>query len=255
MDGRVNLIKKGRVCLLYTSSNVEGELKKIGLRLINVNVTDISDESGYISALGKEAAAKAINDAKKSVAEKERDGSIGEANANRDQRVQVAQANSIACLLYTTILIGAVLNIMLDPLFIFALKMGVRGAALATVLSQMVSACWVLGFLRGKRAIFKLRREAMRLKWKTVKEIVSLGMSGFIMAVTNGLVQIVCNATLQQWGGDIYVGVMTVLNSVREVLTMPVMGLTNGAQPFLGFNYGAGEYKSCLLYTSPAERL
>lgn len=142
-----------------------------------------------------------------------------------------------------TILIGAVLNILLDPLFIFAFKMGVRGAALATVLSQMASACWVLRFLRGKRAIFKLRREAMGLKWKTVKEIVSLGMSGFIMAVTNGLVQIVCNATLQQWGGDIYVGVMTVLNSVREVLTMPVMGLTNGAQPFLGFNYGAGEYK------------
>lgn len=82
--------------LAAVSSNVEGELKKIGLRLINVNVTDISDESGYISALGKEAAAKAINDAKKSVAEKERDGSIGEANANRDQRVQVAQANSIA---------------------------------------------------------------------------------------------------------------------------------------------------------------
>ena len=121
--------------------------------------------------------------------------------------------------------------------------MGVRGAALATVLSQFVSACWVLRFLTGKRAIFRLRWENMRLKWKTMKEIVALGMSGFIMSVTNGLVQIVCNATLQQWGGEIYVGVMTVLNSVREVLTLPVMGLTNGAQPFLGFNYGAGEYK------------
>lgn len=142
-----------------------------------------------------------------------------------------------------TILIGAVLNIILDPFFIFVLKMGVRGAALATILSQFVSACWVLRFLTGKRAIFRLRWENMRLKWKTVKEIVALGMSGFIMSVTNGLVQIVCNATLQQWGGDIYVGVMTVLNSVREVLTLPVMGLTNGAQPFLGFNYGAGEYK------------
>lgn len=142
-----------------------------------------------------------------------------------------------------TILIGAILNITLDPLFIFVLKMGVRGAALATVLSQLVSACWVLRFLTGKRAIFRLRREAMRLNWQTVKDIVALGMSGFIMAVTNGLVQIVCNATLQRWGGDIYVGVMTVLNSVREVLTLPVMGLTNGAQPFLGFNYGAREYR------------
>ena len=142
-----------------------------------------------------------------------------------------------------TILIGAVLNILLDPLFIFVLGMGVRGAALATVLSQMVSACWVLRFLTGKRAIFRLKREAMRLRFRTVKEITALGLSGFIMSVTNGLVQIVCNATLQRWGGDIYVGVMTVLNSVREVLTLPVMGLTNGAQPFLGFNYGAGQYQ------------
>lgn len=141
-----------------------------------------------------------------------------------------------------TVLIGAALNIVLDPVFIFVLDMGVRGAAIATVLSQMVSAVWVLRFLTGKRAVLHLKRSAMRLSWKRVRNIMGLGVSGFIMAFTNSLVQIVCNATLQSWGGDLYVGVMTVLNSVREIFTMPVMGLTNGASPVMSFNYGAGDY-------------
>lgn len=141
-----------------------------------------------------------------------------------------------------TVLIGAVLNIILDPLFIFVFHMGVRGAAIATVISQMCSALWVLKFLTGKKAELHLKKQAMKLKWKRICSIMGLGVSGFIMAFTNSLVQIVCNATLQNYGGDIYVGVMTVLNSIREIFTMPVMGLTNGASPVMSYNYGESTY-------------
>ncbi len=142
-----------------------------------------------------------------------------------------------------TVLIGAVLNIVLDPLFIFALKMGVKGAALATVLSQLVSAIWVLRFLTGKKAVLHLKKSAMKIEWKRVKRIMSLGVSSFIMAFTNSLVQVTCNSTLQTYGGDLYVGIMTVLNSIREIFTMPVMGLTNGASPVMSFNYGEKAYE------------
>lgn len=141
-----------------------------------------------------------------------------------------------------TVALGAVVNILLDPVFIFVFHMGVRGAALATVLSQLLSALWVLRFLTGKKAIYRLSLNNMKLDFPLIGEIVGLGLSGFIMSITNSAVQIVCNASLQFYGGDIYVGVMTVLNSIREVLTMPVQGITNGAQPVLGFNYGAGAY-------------
>ncbi len=140
-----------------------------------------------------------------------------------------------------TTVIGAVLNLILDPVFIFVLDMGVRGAALATVLSQMVSAIWVLRFLRGKRALLHIKKKNMRLDSGLVKKIMALGASGFIVQATNALVQIVCNVTLQSYGGDLYVGIMTVLNSVRELLSLPVMGLTSGCQPILGYNYGAGK--------------
>ena len=141
-----------------------------------------------------------------------------------------------------TVLIGAVFNIVLDPLFIFVFHMGVRGAAIATVISQMCSALWVLKFLTGKKVELHLKKQAMKLKWKRIRSIIGLGVSGFIMAFTNSLVQIVCNATLQNYGGDIYVGVMTVLNSIREIFTMPVMGLTNGASPVMSYNYGESTY-------------
>lgn len=141
-----------------------------------------------------------------------------------------------------TVLLGAIANIVLDPLFIFVFHLGVRGAALATIISQILSAVWVLKFLTGPCAIFRLKVTAMKLQRKLVQNICGLGLSGFIMAITNSAVQIVCNATLQSYGGDLYVGIMTVINSIREVLTMPVMGITNGAQPVLGYNYGAGEY-------------
>ena len=140
-----------------------------------------------------------------------------------------------------TVVIGAVLNLILDPLFIFGLGLGVQGAAAATILSQFVSAVWVLCFLCGRRAILRLNLPALRLRWELVKRILALGLSGFTMSVTNSLVQIFCNASLQFYGGDLYVGAMTIIYSVREVAQMPIQGFTQGAQPVLGYNYGAGQ--------------
>lgn len=159
-----------------------------------------------------------------------------------------------------TVLVGAVVNILLDPVFIFLLQMGVRGAALATVIAQFLSAAWVLRFLTGPKAIYRLALGTMRLRPRLVKEIIGLGTSNFIMAMTTSLTQIVCNASLQHYGGDLYVGVMTVLNSVRELLNMPLSGVTSGAQPVLGFNYGAKQPRrvrqgiqfvslTCIVYT------
>ena len=140
-----------------------------------------------------------------------------------------------------TTVIGAILNLLLDPLFIFVFHMGVSGAALATVLSQSVSAIWVFRFLTGRKAVLKIKKENLKLDGRLVKDIMALGTSGFIVQATNALVQIVCNITLQSYGGDLYVGIMTVLNSVRELLALPVSGITNGCQPILGYNYGAGK--------------
>lgn len=142
-----------------------------------------------------------------------------------------------------TVALGAAVNIVLDPIFIFALDMGVRGAALATVLAQGCSALWVLKFLTGRRALLRLRWNTLRLQAARVRRILALGTSGFVMSMTNSLVQVLCNASLQHYGGDLYVGVMTVINSIREVVSMPVQGITNGCQPVLGYNYGAGEYE------------
>lgn len=139
-----------------------------------------------------------------------------------------------------SVVLGAVMNLILDPIFIFGLHMGVKGAAAATVISQFASCMWVMRFLTGKKTILKLDLKAMKLSGKLVGKITSLGMSSFIMSVTNSGVQMVCNSALQIWGGDIYIGAMTVINSVREMATMPVLGMTNSAQPFIGYNYGAG---------------
>mgnify|MGYP000529642272 CR=1 FL=1 len=147
--------------------------------------------------------------------------------------------------------------------FYFCIHMGVRGAAIATVISQGLSAVFALKFLSGPKAILKLNPKKFYFNGKLAKEITSMGISGFTLAATNGAVQIVCNAQLQQFGGDLYIGVMTILNSVRDILTMPVTGITNGAQPVLGYNYGAGEFDrvkksikfmtfSCLVYTALA---
>ncbi len=141
-----------------------------------------------------------------------------------------------------TTILGAAANIALDPVFIFGFGMGVRGAALATVISQGLSAAWVLRFLTGKKALLKLRSDMIRINWKRTKSIMAIGLPGFVMQGTNSLVQIVCNNQLQAYGGDLYVGIMTVLNSVREILSLPVMGITSGAQPVLGFNSGAKKH-------------
>lgn len=142
-----------------------------------------------------------------------------------------------------TIILGAVLNVILDPIFIFTFDMGVRGAAIATVISQVVSCLWVLLFLTGKKAILRLKPSLMKPEGKLLKEITALGIPGFIMAGTNCLVQVTCNATLKVYGGDSYIGVMTVINSVREIFSIPVTGLTHGAQPVISFNYGAKAYR------------
>lgn len=140
-----------------------------------------------------------------------------------------------------TTLVGAVANIALDPLFIFVFDWGVKGAAFATVISQALSAIWVMLFLTGKRAQLRLKLKNMRLQKERVIRILTLGFSGFVMALTNSVVQVACNSVLQIYGGDLYVGVMTVINSIREVVTMPVQGLTGASEPVLGFNYGANK--------------
>lgn len=152
-----------------------------------------------------------------------------------------------------TVSIGAILNLILDPLFIFVFNMGVQGAALATIISQCISAIWVIHFLTGRKAIIKLTKSCINVQLSLIKEITALGLAGFIMSITNGSVQIICNATLQHYGGDLYVGIMTVINSVREIITMPVNGMTSGAQPVMSFNYGAKEYrrvKSAIRFTT-----
>ncbi|MBP3888964.1 MAG: MATE family efflux transporter [Cellulosilyticum sp.] len=153
----------------------------------------------------------------------------------------------------STVILGAVLNMILDPIFIFIFKMGVSGAALATIIAQGISAIWVLRFLTGKQCILRLKLSCFKLKKERVKQITGLGLAGFIMAVTNGSVQIVCNTMLSQYGGDLYIGAMTIINTIREVVVMPVQGLTNGAQPVIGYNYGAKEYtrvKKAIQFTS-----
>ena len=154
-----------------------------------------------------------------------------------------------------TTVMGAVLNAVLDPVFIFALNLGVRGAAIATVISQCVSCLWVLRFLTGNKAVLRLKRQYMMPELPLLRQITALGLPGFIMSGTNCLVQVTCNATLKIYGGDLYVGVMTVINSVREIFSLPVSGLTHGAQPVVSFNYGAKAYRrvrSGILFVSAA---
>ena len=138
-----------------------------------------------------------------------------------------------------SVLIGAVLNICLDPLFIFVLHMGVRGAAVATVLSQAVSAIWVVHFLVSEKSVMRLTLKNMHLKKDVIKMIAGLGISPFIMQSTESLVTITLNTGLQRYGGDLYVGSMSILMSVMQMITIPVQGITQGIQPIISYNYGA----------------
>ena len=138
-----------------------------------------------------------------------------------------------------TVVIGAVLNTILDPIFIFGLGMGVRGAALATILSQAVSAAWVVRFLTGSRTKWRLRRENLRPRADIVLPCLALGLSPFIMQATESLIAICFNSSLLKYGGDVAVGAMTVLASIMQLAMMPLQGLTQGAQPIISYNYGA----------------
>ena len=138
-----------------------------------------------------------------------------------------------------TVLIGAVLNVVLDPVFIFVFDLGVRGAAIATVISQAVSALWVVRFLTGKTSTLRLKKAFFRLDRRLLLPAIALGAAPFVMQSTESLLSVTFNVSLQKYGGDLAVGAMTILTSVAQMVQMPLMGLTQGAQPILSFNYGA----------------
>lgn len=139
-----------------------------------------------------------------------------------------------------TVIIGAVCNIILDPIFIFVFGMGVKGAALATIISQGVSAVWVIFFLHGKKSILKIRRKYLKLDMKVLGPVLALGVSPFIMTATESAINICFNMSLSKYGGDVAVGAMTILSSIMQLQMMPVQGLSQGAQPIMSYNYGAG---------------
>ena len=139
-----------------------------------------------------------------------------------------------------TVLIGAVANILLDPLFIFALGMGVRGAALATVLSQGISCVWVISFLRGKKTLLRLEKAALPIRPRLILPCVALGTAAFIMQASESVISVCFNASLLKYGGDLAVGAMTILSSVMQFAMLPLLGIAQGAQPISSYNYGAG---------------
>lgn len=139
-----------------------------------------------------------------------------------------------------SVLVGAVCNIILDPIFIFALRMGVRGAALATVLSQGVSAVWVLAFLTGKRTNLRLRPAVLRVDFRLLGSCLALGLSPFMMQLTECVLTICFNRSLLRYGGDVAVGAMTIFATVMQLAVLPLMGMAQGVQPITGYNYGAG---------------
>ncbi len=140
-----------------------------------------------------------------------------------------------------SVVIGALLNICLDPVLIFVLDMGVKGAALATVVSQAVSAAWVIRFLTSTRSSMKLKTEHMRLKKEIVVRIAGLGVSPFIMQSTESMVGITLNSGLQNYGGDLYVGTMSIMTSIMQLILIPVQGISQGVQPIISYCYGAGD--------------
>ena len=139
-----------------------------------------------------------------------------------------------------TTVIGAVINIVLDPIFIYALGLGVRGAALATVLSQAVGAVWILRFLTGKKTILRLKVPNMKLQLPVIGPCLALGISTFVMLSTESLLSMSFTSSLARYGGDLAVGAMTIITSVSQLVTMPLSGICQGAQPIISFNYGAG---------------
>ena len=141
-----------------------------------------------------------------------------------------------------SVLIGAVVNIALDPLFIFVFHMGVVGAAVATILSQALSAAWVLKFLCSEKSGIRLSLSGMRPDFALLRQVMALGVSPFIMAATESAITIVMNHGLQVYGGDLYVGSMTILQSVLQLVFVPINGFTTGVQPIISYNFGAGSF-------------
>ncbi len=152
----------------------------------------------------------------------------------------IAQGNSGVAMV--SVLAGAIFNIILDPLFIFVFGMGVKGAAIATVISQTLSAIWVLYFLTGKRALLKIKLRYIVLDFGIIKSIFLLGISPFVMRATESLISIVMNSGLQKYGGDIYVAALTVMQSVMQLFSAPIGGFTQGVQPLVSYNYGAQNF-------------
>lgn len=153
----------------------------------------------------------------------------------------IAQGNSGVAMV--SVLAGAIFNIILDPLFIFVFEMGVKGAAIATVISQTLSAIWVLYFLTGKRALLKIKFRYLVPNSGIIKSIFLLGISPFVMRATESLISIVMNSGLQKYGGDIYVAALTVMQSVMQLFSAPIGGFTQGVQPLVSYNYGAQNFK------------
>lgn len=160
-----------------------------------------------------------------------------------------------------TTVIGAVINIVLDPIFIFVLDMGVAGAATATVLSQAVSAVWILKFLTGNKGLLRLRLRNMKLEGKIIMPCLGLGISSFVMVSTESILSISFTSSLARFGGDVAVGAMTVLTSINQLVTMPLSGICQGGQPLISYNYGAKKYDRvkeaffcqffvCVIYTT-----
>lgn len=159
-----------------------------------------------------------------------------------------------------TVMAGAIINIVLDPVFIFGFNMGVKGAAIATVLGQFVSSMWVVFFLFGKKSILKIRKKYILPNMKIILPIIALGISPFIMQATESLVLISLNNKLQTYGGDLAVGAMTIMSSIMQIVMLPLTGLTQGAQPIISYNFGAKKIDRvkktfkllltcCLIYT------
>lgn len=161
----------------------------------------------------------------------------------------------------STVMIGAIINIVLDPIFIFTFNMGVKGAALATILGQFVSAIWVLSFIFGKKNKIRVRKKYIIPDMRILGAIIALGVSPFIMQATESLVVVSLNNKLQAYGGDLAVGAMTIMSSIMQIVLLPLVGLSQGAQPIISYNYGAKSIERvketfkllvicCLAYTS-----
>lgn len=159
-----------------------------------------------------------------------------------------------------TTVIGAVTNIVLDPVFIFVFNMGVRGAALATVLSQAVGAVWILRFLTGNKTILRLKKANLRLDAKIIGPCLALGISTFVMLSTESILSISFTSSLSRYGGDLAVGAMTIITSTNQLIVMPLQGICQGGQPVISYNYGAKnndrvkkafftQFKACVIFT------